>query len=229
MSLELLGYRRWRGRLGSSLRAIWPVARVGLKMVFRQKLFWVLYALALMTFLINFFGIYLFSLAAARIGRRGAFAGAYALALGATLLVFGTLAFPEGPYVETSLTAGGIADERGSVGGAATVPMTSLLDPEGAAGGVQEDATGAESHLLDAIRTAIGELRTALSGDDINEVKAKHENLATASQKLGSALYAQQNEAGQPAADEAGDATGTRAGKPEDDDVVDAEIVDEDK
>src|SRR5262245_10255282 len=61
VSLELLGYRRWRGRLGSSLRAIWPVARVGLKMVFRQKLFWVLYGLALMTFLINFFGIYLFS------------------------------------------------------------------------------------------------------------------------------------------------------------------------
>jgi ABC-2 type transport system permease protein len=61
VSPELFGYRRWRGTLGSSLRAIWPIARVGLKMVFRQKLFWVLYGLALMTFLINFFGIYLFS------------------------------------------------------------------------------------------------------------------------------------------------------------------------
>jgi MFS family permease len=38
-----------------------------------------------------FFGIYVFSLSAARIGRRGAFAGAFVLALGATCLVFGTL------------------------------------------------------------------------------------------------------------------------------------------
>ncbi len=38
-----------------------------------------------------FFGIYLFSLAAARVGRRLAFAGAFVLALAATLFVFGTL------------------------------------------------------------------------------------------------------------------------------------------
>src|SRR5262249_4939312 len=38
-----------------------------------------------------FLGIYVFSLAAARIGRRWAFAAAFALALGATVLVFGTL------------------------------------------------------------------------------------------------------------------------------------------
>ncbi len=38
-----------------------------------------------------FFGMLLFSLAAARLGRRWAFAGAYLLALGATLFVFGTL------------------------------------------------------------------------------------------------------------------------------------------
>src|SRR5919112_1686652 len=45
------------------------------------------------------------------------------------------------------------------------------------------------------VRTAIGELRTALAGDDINEVKGKQENLATASQKLGAALYAQNEQA----------------------------------
>jgi len=61
VSLELLGYRRWSGRLGSSVRAVWPIARVSLQMVFRQKLFWFIYALALMTFLMNFFGIYIFS------------------------------------------------------------------------------------------------------------------------------------------------------------------------
>jgi MFS family permease len=38
-----------------------------------------------------FFGIYVFSLVAARVGRRPAFAGAFVLALAATWLVFGTL------------------------------------------------------------------------------------------------------------------------------------------
>lgn len=61
MSLSLLGYRSWEGKLGSSLRAIWPISRVSLMLVFRQKLYWVLYLLALMTFFVYFFGIYLFS------------------------------------------------------------------------------------------------------------------------------------------------------------------------
>jgi ABC-type transport system involved in multi-copper enzyme maturation permease subunit len=61
VSLSQLGYRPWRGKIGSSLRSIWPIARISLLTVFRQKLFWVLYAVALMTFLVFFFGIYLFS------------------------------------------------------------------------------------------------------------------------------------------------------------------------
>ncbi len=61
MSLSLLGYRSWEGKLGTSLRAIWPISRVSLMLVFRQKLYWVLYLLALMTFFVYFFGIYLFS------------------------------------------------------------------------------------------------------------------------------------------------------------------------
>lgn len=61
MSLSLLGYRPWQGKLGTSLRAIWPISRVSLMLVFRQKLYWVLYVLALMTFFVFFFGIYLFS------------------------------------------------------------------------------------------------------------------------------------------------------------------------
>jgi molecular chaperone DnaK len=77
------------------------------------------------------------------------------------------------------------------------------------------------------VRTAIGELRTALAGDDINEVKGKQENLATASQKLGAALYAQ-NEQGAPAGAATDEGPADRP-KSDDDDVVDAEIVDEDK
>lgn len=61
MSLSFVGYRAWRGKLGTSARAIWPISRVSLMLVFRQKLYWVLYVLALMTFFVFFFGIYLFS------------------------------------------------------------------------------------------------------------------------------------------------------------------------
>jgi ABC-type transport system involved in multi-copper enzyme maturation permease subunit len=38
---------------------VWPIARVGLAMMFRRKLFWGLYALGLMMFLLFFFGQYL--------------------------------------------------------------------------------------------------------------------------------------------------------------------------
>jgi ABC-type transport system involved in multi-copper enzyme maturation permease subunit len=59
MSANLLHYRRWRGELGGPAWSIWPIARVSAMTVFRRKLFWGLYALALFTFLIFFFGQYL--------------------------------------------------------------------------------------------------------------------------------------------------------------------------
>jgi molecular chaperone DnaK len=76
------------------------------------------------------------------------------------------------------------------------------------------------------VQSAIDDLKKALEGTDVNEVKAKHEALARASQELGSSLYAQQ-----PGGSDAAGSTGggTTDGKPADDDVVDAEIVDEDK
>ena len=76
---------------------------------------------------------------------------------------------------------------------------------------------------------AIAELKTALEGTDVSEIKAKQENLATVSQKLGAALYEQQasSAADAPSGDAGGETTD--GSKPEDDDVVDAEIVDEDK
>src|SRR5437667_12749649 len=54
-----LGYRPWSGRLRSTHRSIWPIARAGLKMMFRQKLFWLLYVGGLLNFVIFFAGIYL--------------------------------------------------------------------------------------------------------------------------------------------------------------------------
>jgi molecular chaperone DnaK len=78
------------------------------------------------------------------------------------------------------------------------------------------------------VNSAIADLKKALEGDDINEVKAKQEALATASQTLGAALYQQQSEQGAPA-EAAADEPGAGSTSSADDDVVDAEIVDEDK
>ncbi|MFI7025368.1 molecular chaperone DnaK [Micromonospora sp. NPDC049900] len=92
----------------------------------------------------------------------------------------------------------------------------------------------------DKLNEALGELRGALGGSDIDKIKSAHERLAQVSQEAGSLLYAQQAEqapggepggaAGAAGAGAAG-ATGGPAGgaRPGQDDVVDAEIVDEDK
>jgi molecular chaperone DnaK len=87
------------------------------------------------------------------------------------------------------------------------------------------------------INEALGELRSALGGTDIEKIRTAHEKLATASQKAGSLLYAQNPTAG-PAGDQPGPgpgagpgagATGAAGGAPHGgEDVVDAEIVDED-
>ena len=82
--------------------------------------------------------------------------------------------------------------------------------------------------LPDAVKTevqgAVAELKTALEGTNIEAVKAKQAALVTASQKIGEALYAS-NQAGAEAP--AGDAGTGTAGATSDEDVVDAEIVDE--
>jgi ABC-type transport system involved in multi-copper enzyme maturation permease subunit len=45
----------------------WPIARVSLSMLFRRRLFWAMYALALMVFLLFFFGQYIMAWAASQI------------------------------------------------------------------------------------------------------------------------------------------------------------------
>jgi hypothetical protein len=59
MSVSLLHYREWHGQYRRPLWSIWPIARVALGMIFRRKLFWVLYAVALLLFLMFFFGSFL--------------------------------------------------------------------------------------------------------------------------------------------------------------------------
>jgi molecular chaperone DnaK len=82
---------------------------------------------------------------------------------------------------------------------------------------------------------ALGDLRSALGGNDTERIKAAHEKLAQVSQQAGSALYEQQRQqsagdsagaAGAAGAGTAGPQAGTAGAGP--DDVVDAEIIDED-
>lgn len=56
MNVELLHYRQWQGHFLRPIRGVWPIARVSLGMLFRRKLFWVLFAFSLLIFLMFFFG-----------------------------------------------------------------------------------------------------------------------------------------------------------------------------
>ena len=73
------------------------------------------------------------------------------------------------------------------------------------------------------VETAIGELKEALKGEDIAKIREASEKVSTTAQKLGQALYANADAAGAGAA-AAGESTQAK-----EDDVVDAEIVDDEK
>ena len=68
----------------------------------------------------------------------------------------------------------------------------------------------------------LAELKTALAGTDNEAIKTAAEKVATTSQALGAAMYAQGQQSGESAEQESGSSSSTS-----DDDVVDAEIVDE--
>jgi molecular chaperone DnaK len=76
------------------------------------------------------------------------------------------------------------------------------------------------------LNDALGDLRSALGGTDLEKIKSAHENLARVSSEAGSLLYGQ-NAGGTPTGEPAGGpgAAGSADGS---DDVVDAEVIDED-
>ena len=83
-----------------------------------------------------------------------------------------------------------------------------------------EDKVPADSRT--EVDAAIADLKSALSSNASSEdLKAKTETLATASQQVGQAMYAAAESAGAPSGAPAGDSTA-------DDDVVDAEVVEDD-
>lgn len=65
------------------------------------------------------------------------------------------------------------------------------------------------------VQADVDALKTALAGDDVEAVKTAQEKLVTSSQKLGEAIYAAQP------------AEGAEEAASSDEDVVDAEVVDE--
>ena len=75
------------------------------------------------------------------------------------------------------------------------------------------------------VEESLKELKTALEGDDIEAIKAGMEKLNTTSAAMGQAMYAAAQ--AQAAQDQSGAAEGGTSGSAGDDDVVDAEIVDD--
>ncbi|MCC8249106.1 molecular chaperone DnaK [Saccharothrix luteola] len=91
---------------------------------------------------------------------------------------------------------------------------------------LKENEDKLPADVKEKVTAALAETTEALKGEDIAKVRAAVEKLATESQAIGQSLYA--NAA--PTADAAGATGGTTAGDaPKADDVVDAEIVDEDE
>jgi molecular chaperone DnaK len=81
------------------------------------------------------------------------------------------------------------------------------------------------------VNEALSDLRGALGGNDVDRIKSAHEALAQAAQKAGTVLYSQTGDAsgGPGSAGGAGAQSGAGAGPSAGgEDVVDAEVVDED-
>ena len=76
------------------------------------------------------------------------------------------------------------------------------------------------------VSEAVADLKKALEGDDIEPVKTAQEKLSSVAQKVGEALY-QADAAAQAAGDASGSASSAGAASSDDEDIVDAEIVDE--
>jgi molecular chaperone DnaK len=91
---------------------------------------------------------------------------------------------------------------------------------------VAENADKIPADVKAEVESAIADLKRALEGTDVEAIKEATEKAAQVSQKMGTAIYAQ-SQAGASAGG-ASDA-GSASEEPADDDVVEAEIVDDEK
>jgi molecular chaperone DnaK len=90
---------------------------------------------------------------------------------------------------------------------------------------VAENADKIPEDIKAEVESAIADLKQALEGDDIDAIKEATEKAAQVSQKMGTAIYAQSQASGSAE----GSSAGSASDSPADDEVVEAEIVDEEK
>jgi molecular chaperone DnaK len=90
---------------------------------------------------------------------------------------------------------------------------------------VAENAEKIPDDIKSEVEAAIADLKKALEGTDLDAIKEATEKAAQVSQKMGTAIYAQS----QAASAAAGESAPGEADGQQDDEVVEAEIVDEDK
>ena len=88
-----------------------------------------------------------------------------------------------------------------------------------------ENSEKVPEDIKSEVESAVAELKKALEGTDTEAIKDATDKAAQASQKMGTAIYAQSQAAS--ATDSAG--SGTAETPADDDEVVEAEIVDEDR
>ncbi|OLT17703.1 molecular chaperone DnaK [Actinomadura sp. CNU-125] len=92
---------------------------------------------------------------------------------------------------------------------------------------LRENDEKVPAELKGEVEEAVAEVKKALEGTDVDAIKGSTEKLAQVSQKMGAAMYAQNPEGAQAGAEEPGPTADAQGGQ--DDEVVDAEIIDDDK
>jgi len=90
-----------------------------------------------------------------------------------------------------------------------------------------ENAEKVPEDIKSEVEASIAELKKALEGTDTEAIRVASENAAQVSQKMGTAIYAQSQQQAQGA--QAGEPASEQASPAADDDVVEAEIVDDEK
>ncbi len=93
---------------------------------------------------------------------------------------------------------------------------------------LKEHADKVSTEDREKIEAALKRLKDSLAGTDIDQVRSAHENLLTEFQQFSSRMYENASAQNQQAAGGAGNAGGS-ADAPSDDEVADAEIIDDDQ
>jgi molecular chaperone DnaK len=90
-----------------------------------------------------------------------------------------------------------------------------------------ENSDKIPADIKSEVESSVADLKKALEGTDTDAIRAATENTAQVSQKMGTAIYAQAQQAQQAGA--SGPSDEAQSDTSGDDDVVDAEIVDDDR